>query len=177
MYILIMEEWKDIEGYEGLYQVSSQGRIKSLDRNTTNGKIRKFQTSKSGYLSVTLSKNGVVKRQSVHRLVAEAFIPNPNNLPQINHKNEDKTNNSIENLEWCDSTYNNNYGKHSSNISKARRKWVIQKDLNNEIVGIYDSPITASKVTGISYSCITGVCNGAHHTAGNYIWEYKKDAV
>lgn len=168
------EIWKDIEEYEGLYQISNLGRVRSLGRSTTKGKIRKLQISSDGYLSVTLSKNGVVKRYAVHRLVAEAFIPNPHNFSQINHRSEVKTENSVENLEWCDATYNNNYGKHRSNISKARRKWVIQKNLNNQIVGIYDSPITAAKMTGIYYSCIVGACNGRHHTAGNYIWEYEK---
>lgn len=177
LYIIGMEEWRDIKGYEGLYQISNYGRVKSLGRNTTKGKIRKLQVSGNGYLSVTLSKNGVVKRYAVHRLVAESFIPNPHNLPQINHRNEVTTDNFVENLEWCDATYNNNYGKHRSSISKARRKWVIQKDLNNNIVGIYDSPITAAKMTDTCYSSIVGVCNGRHHTAGNYIWKYEKDAV
>ena len=166
--------WKKIEGYSR-YSVNEVGDV----RNDRTGRILRWgQDKRWGYYNVCLyDDSGKRRGKWIHRLVAEAFIPNPNNLPQINHKDENKANNSVENLEWCDSTYNNNYGKHSSNISKTRRKWVIQKDLNNEILGIYDSPITASKVTGISYSSIVGVCNGAHHTAGNYIWEYKKDAV
>ena len=183
------EMWKDIKGYEGFYQVSNTGKILSLDRNTTNGKIRKLQTSNNGYLSVTLCKNGIITRKSIHRLVAETFLPNPYCLPQINHKDEDKTNNLVcinddgsvdlekSNLEWCTQLYNNRYGNHSLNISKSRRKAVIQFDINGNEIKSFDSPITASNETNIPYSSIVGNCNGSQHTAGGYIWKYKKDAV
>ena len=107
----IIEGWKDIEGYEGLYQVSNLGRVKSLgnDKNKKE-KIRKVRKNNFGYLHLTLHKNRIAKDYLIHRLVATAWIPNPNNLPEINHKDECKTNNTVENLEWCDATYNNNYG-------------------------------------------------------------------
>lgn len=168
-----MEEiWKDIEGYEGLYQVSNLGRVRSLKRNTTNGIIRKQFKNNEGYMTVTLSKNGIIRRVAIHRLVAKAFIPNPHNLPQVNHRDENPEMNCVENLEWCDSTYNNNYGSHRSKVSKSRRKMVCQYDLDSNLIKVYDSPLTASKETNICYSSITGACNGRPHTAGGYIWKY-----
>lgn len=146
------EIWKDIKNYEGYYQVSNLGRIKSVDRyiNQYNGynystriykgKILKFSIGTRGYLKVVLQKERKVKTYNVHRLVAEAFIPNPNNLPQVNHIDENKLNNNINNLEWCSSKYNINFGnrnikvsnklkgvpksaKHRENISIARKKY------------------------------------------------------
>lgn len=101
-----MEIWKDIEGYEGLYQVSNYGDVLSLYNNITLRQRRNYKN----YLFVKLYKNSVSKQFAVHRLVAQAFIPNPNNLPQVNHKNEIKDDNRPVNLEWCDAKYNINYG-------------------------------------------------------------------
>ena len=128
-----MEEvWKDIEGYEGYYQVSSIGRVRSVDRyvnhggksgkglSLKNGRILKPTLSGKGYPSVMLSKNSKPKRMLVHRLVAEAFIPNPYNYDEINHKSEVKTENFVENLEWCDRKYNNNYGNRCEKYIKTR---------------------------------------------------------
>ena len=100
------EIWKDIKGYEGLYQVSNLGNIKSIRTN----KNLLFEENYKGYLRVSLCKNGKHKHYKVHRLVGIAFIPNEYNLPQINHKDENKHNNAIDNLEWCDNWYNNHYG-------------------------------------------------------------------
>lgn len=99
-----MEEiWKDIEGYEGKYQVSNTGEVKSLNyRGSGKTKLLRQTADKDGYKCVIFCKNGKVKGYKVHRLVAIAFIPNPNSLPIINHKDEDKTNNCVDNLEWCD---------------------------------------------------------------------------
>ena len=102
------EIWKDIKGFEGHYQVSNFGRVKSIKFGKE--RILRPGKNKKGYLRVGISKNGESKTYSVHRLVAQAFIPNLNNLPQINHKNEDKTDNRVENLEFCDAKYNNTYG-------------------------------------------------------------------
>ena len=112
-----MEEWRAVPGYEGLYEVSSYGRVKSIDRYVKSksyrlhkGKVLSPGKDRNGYLFVVLSYNGKHKGITVHRLVAESFIPNPDNLPQVNHKDEDKTNNNVDNLEWCDAKYNSNYG-------------------------------------------------------------------
>lgn len=109
----MMEEWRAVPGYEGLYEVSNTGNVKSLIKNN----IIKSFINKKGYRLVSLSKNGIIKKFSVHRLAAQAFIPNPDNLPMVNHKDEDKTNNSVDNLEWCDAKYNNNYG--TANIRRS----------------------------------------------------------
>lgn len=113
------EEWRSIEGYEGLYEVSSYGRVKSVDRYVKysdgriylhKGKILSPVKHKKGYLKVVLNCNGKCKTINIHRLVAQAFIENSDNFPQVNHKDEDKSNNRVDNLEWCDSKYNLNYG-------------------------------------------------------------------
>ena len=113
------EIWRDIKDYEGFYQVSNLGRIKSLDRVVINvngkkslykGKVLSIHYDKNGYVKVCLNKNNKRRKFSVHRLVAEAFIPNPNNYPEVNHIDEVKTNNKVSNLEWCTSEYNKSYG-------------------------------------------------------------------
>ena len=109
------EIWRPIEGYEGLYEVSSYGRVRSLDRYDNMNHFRKGKVlspikEPTGYLRCNLYLNKNVKTVLIHRLVAQAFIPNPDNLPQVNHRDEVKTNNRVDNLEWCDSKYNNNYG-------------------------------------------------------------------
>lgn len=122
----MQEIWKDIEGYEGLYQVSNLGRVKSLDKYINSGiknnsyvkrkeKILKLKFNQ-GYYEVTLTHNHKRRFCKVHRLVAQAFIPNPNNFPQVNHKDENKLNNCVENIEWCDAKYNCNYGTRNSKI-------------------------------------------------------------
>lgn len=119
-----MEEWKDIKGYEGKYQVSSCGRVKSLSNNKTRKeRILKPNIDNKGYKTVCLCMNGNVKRFLIHRLVAIAFIPNPNNCPIINHMDENSKNNHVSNLEWCTYKYNNNYGtkpKRMSEIMKVK---------------------------------------------------------
>ena len=122
---ILIEEWRDIEGYEGLYQVSNLGRVKSLARvvirsdgkpNTVNEKILKYGMNR-GYCAVVLCKDGKKKMYKVHRLVAMAFLRNPHNLPEVNHKDEDKKNNCVDNLEWCTSLYNINYGSHNERVT------------------------------------------------------------
>lgn len=109
------EIWRPVVGYEGLYEVSSYGRVRSLDRYDSmnrflRGRILRLFTDGLGYLSAHLSSNGKVKSFLVHRLVAQAFIPNPDNLPQVNHIDENPSNDNVDNLEWCDGKYNVNYG-------------------------------------------------------------------
>ena len=102
----MMEEWKEIPGYEGLYEVSNMGNVRNVRRNT----LLRLSKDCYGYTQVSLYKNSIRTGLRVHRLVAQAFLSNPDNLPQVNHKDEDKSNNRVDNLEWCDSKYNLNYG-------------------------------------------------------------------
>lgn len=188
-----MEEiWKDIKGYEGIYQVSNFGRVRSLDRTVADkrgrtlkikGKILSPSVSpKGGYLGIALCKNGKSHSMKVHRLVAEAFIPNDNNLPCINHKDEDTSNNKASNLEWCTWKYNDNYGKHSERISKSHSKRVAQYTLEGELVAVYDNAFYASRAVGVGdsqiRSCAAGKTRKGKHglqtfkTAGGYKWKY-----
>ena len=129
----MVEEWKDIKGYEGLYQVSNKGNVRTLEHTAVNrrgvtyfvkGRQLKLHTYPNGYKDVMLQHKGSSKRFLVHKLVAEAFIPNPNNLPEINHKDETKDNNCADNLEWCTRKYNCNYG---SCIEKQRQSKIGKK--------------------------------------------------
>ena len=116
------EAWKDIDGYEGLYQVSNLGAVRAVERvvrygRKLNGKgISRFLT-KDGYLAVHLSRDGNARQHRIHRLVATAFLENPENMPQINHIDEDRTNNRVDNLEWCSVKYNINYGERNKRVS------------------------------------------------------------
>lgn len=196
------EIWKDIIGYEGLYQVSNLGRVKSLERYSSCGrklkeKILKQGINNDGYCYVNLYKEGVVKTFKTHRLVCQAFIPNPQNYPCVNHKDENPSNNTIENLEWCSYTYNINYGlrneraskaiskalkgrvfsqDHKYKLSKVQRKPVAQYNKNGELVGLYTSVKQASELLNIQKDCITRCCNGKHKSAGNYMFRYIKKA-
>ena len=143
----MQEVWKDVVGYEGLYQVSSMGRIKRLHYEYVDtwgtGRHRVFpekfvslQISTSGYYVVDLYKDCKRKRYYVHRLMAQSFIPNPNNLPCINHKDEIRTNNTVENSEWCDWQYNNSYGTNRERMVKTRRKnnsYVVSEETRRKI--------------------------------------------
>ena len=135
----MQEIWKDIDGFGGCYQVSNLGRVKSLDRNVKGnksnyiriGKILSPKTHRNGYLCVVLCKDRIGKMYYIHRLVAQAFIPNPDRLPQVNHKDENKTNNNVENLEWCSAEYNTNYG-----TANDRRCESLKKRNNNYNISI-----------------------------------------
>lgn len=178
-----MEEeiWKDIQGYEGEYQVSTFGNVRSLDRiseyvdgrvYTYDGKLlKKRYSSKLGYEIVTISKNSKIKHLYVHRLVAEAFIDNPMNYKFINHKDENKRNNHISNLEWCTPKYNMVY----SDIFKKSRKKVIQYTRNNDYICTFDSIAEAEKATGIQNQNISKCCKGKRKTAGGYKWRYDNE--
>jgi len=181
------EKWVDISGFEGFYQVSNLGRVRSCDRylRAAHGgkQIKKGQLivpaiRPNGYLAVGLNRNGIHKSAYVHRLVAFAFIANPNGYNEINHKDEDKSNNRADNLEWCSHYYNINYGTTRARISKSHLEGgygaipVVQK-LNGQVVAVYKSATDASKVTGICSSAIRKCCLGRprFNTAGGYTWE------
>lgn len=159
-----MEIWKDtIEDAEH-YEVSSFGII----RNKKTGKILKCNQKKNGYLQVTLAY-GKHKDLSIHRIVAKAFIPNPNNYKYVNHKDENKHNNNVENLEWCTMKYNNNYGVGCL----ARNSKVYQINRNTgKIIKEWKSMKDASENLGICYQTISACCRNKKGTAGGYFWEY-----
>ncbi|MBQ5900688.1 MAG: HNH endonuclease [Clostridia bacterium] len=171
-----MEQWKNIKGYEGFYQVSDLGRVKSLKY----GKERVLVGIKDthGYLMVRLCKDSKAKTCKVHRLVADAFIPNPNNLPQVNHKDENKGNNVVTNLEWCDAGYNTNYGTRNERSAKARTnhpnksKPVYQYTMDGTLIKSYPSTMEVERQTGYGNSKISECCLGKHKQAYGFIWSY-----
>lgn len=193
------EVWKDIKGYEGLYQVSSLGRVRSLDRSffnkdisntpylrgqvgrVINGVIRVPTKKNNGYLQLSLWKDDKQRTFTIHRLVAEAFLPNPKNLPYVNHKNEVKDDNRVENLEWCTHLYNCHYGDFANKVSKglrnlpSRSKPVIQLSLDGKFLAIYPSANEAERKTSISQASISRCCNKEFKTAGKFKWVYEKE--
>lgn len=166
-----MEIWKDIENYEGLYQVSNFGRVKSLKNGrwgTGKERILKATDDGWGYLQINLCKNRKRENFKVHRLVAESFIENPNNLPEVNHIDENKTNNRVENLEWCTNAYNINYGTRNQRIAKALSKRVLCVDTGD----IFPSTHEVQRKFGYSIGNISNCCNGKRKTAYGYTWRY-----
>lgn len=165
-----MEEiFKDIKDYEGLYQVSDHGRVRSLNYNhTEETRVLKHQLDKDGYECLKLSKNGKHKTCKVHRLVAEAFIPNPDGLPQVNHIDEDKTNNCVWNLEWCDCNYNINYG---TGVERRSRR-VYQYTKSGSFIRSYASTREAERQTGIANPHISACCNGKRKSTYGYRWSF-----
>lgn len=193
------EIWKDIPGYEGLYKVSSRGRIWS----NRNSLYLKPAVDKLGYFVVILYSAGRRKTIRVHRLVALAFIPNPNSYKEVNHKDENKANNNIENLEWCTRAYNVNYGtarqRAAANISKVkaghwygtgetkrklaeaaqgntyRRKAVMMCKEDGSPIRIFASIYDAMEATGVNRANIIACCKGRLKHAGEYKWKYATD--
>ena len=165
------EIWKDIEGYEGRYQVSNLGNVKSLNyKHTGKEKLLKkcFLGKDKRYLVVTLYNETKRKNFKIHRLVANAFIPNPEGLPQVNHKDENPENNVWTNLEWCDQKYNNSYGTHNERSAISRGKAVRCIETGEE----HPSVSHAARATGICRTTIGFCCNGKLKTAGGYHWEF-----
>ena len=165
-----MEHWKAIDGYEGHYEVSDQGRVKSL----LYGKERILKPQNNrGYLQVSLCKEGHIKRPLVHRIVAEAFIPNPQGLETINHKDEDKTNNVASNLEWMSVKDNNNYGTRNKRVAESLSKQVQMFDKKTgELLATFPSTQEAERITGIFHQSIAPCCNGKRKSAGGFVWKY-----
>lgn len=182
------EEWRPVKGYEGKYEVSSFGRVKSIDRtikqsdNSTRffeGKILKQRPNKYGYPTVKLSgpvdKNITKRLFLVHRLVMDAFVPNPDNLPMVNHRNEVKTSNYPDNMEWCDAKYNANWGTGISRRAQSQRSEVLQiNPKNGEIVNRYEG-VNSVKSDGFNPPSIVRCCNLKYNTHKGWFWRYAED--
>lgn len=166
------ENWREIKGYEGLYEVSNWGRVRSLGMWTNIrgggkrwlvGRMLRPVKHNGGYLLVNLYKDGVHKLCLVHRLVAEAFISNPNTLPEVNHKDEVKTNNRVENLEWCDGKYNTTY-----TIGKT----VYMYTIDDKLCGMWSSTRECER-NGFKSNRISECCNGKLKTHKGFKWSYE----
>ena len=192
-----MEAWRDIYGYEGLYQVSNLGRVRSIDRSVTHGnhvkhlkgRILTMRLAGHGYYVVQLSKDGIVKAFNVHRLVAEAFLFKPDKYAQVNHKDECKTNNTVwvnpdgnidesrSNLEWCTSNYNLNYGTHNRRLSEHKKgkntKPILQLTTDDVVVKEWASITEAAKSNNLYSQNISAVLHGRQSTCGGFKWQYK----
>ena len=170
-------DFKEIEGYSDYY-ITTDGRVWGKRKNG-------FLTPSivAGYPRISLCKNGLVRNYHLHRLVAQAFIPNPENLPVVNHKDENKLNPDVKNLEWCSVQKNNRYGTRTARqiIAQTNRKdvskAVIQLDKNNNVIAIFPSSKEAWRKTGIHHGHIREVCNhkARYETAGGYKWQWAKE--
>ena len=178
------ETWKDIAGFEGLYMISNKGNVYSVERKDAGGVNRGGRTlesryDKDDYLIVDLCKNGKSKTKKVHRLVAGAFLPNPNGLPQVNHRDEVKDNNNVENLEWCDSKYNNNHGTRNKRSAQTRSKKVRATNIKTNEVVKFNSTHDAGR-KGYDQSSVAKACKGVFYTSGHayrgYVWHYYEEA-
>ena len=164
------EIWKDIKDYEGHYQVSNLSRVKSIKFGKE--RILKPVTDRHGYLIVGLWKNNKQKTYKVHRLVAEAFIDNTDNLPQVNHKDENPLNNNVNNLEWCNSKYNCNFGTRIERITKRRSKTVLQYDLEGNFIREWKSTAECGR-NGFNQAHVAACCQGKLKKHKDSIWRYK----
>lgn len=189
--LLPKQIWKEIPNYEGKYQVSNTGRVRSLNYNRTGKtKVMKQGKDKDGYKNIILHKNGKYKIYYIHRLVALAFIPNPDNLPQVNHKDEDKTNNTVWNLEWCTPEYNTNYGTRNKRTSEANKgkskgkgknnpkaKPVLMFTLDGKFIRMFNCVVDANEYLGKDrHSTNISMCaTNKSKTAWGYIWKYEED--
>ena len=156
--IYMKEQWKDIADFDN-YEVSDLGRV----RNKKTKRILRLVKDSGGYVQVNLYNDGERKSIKIHRLVASTFIPNPLNLPQINHIDENKTNNNVENLEWCSAQYNIDY---------SQSKPVNQYSLDGIYIATYKSIKEASRTTGTDQTGIVDCCKGRLKTSGGFIWKY-----
>ena len=169
------EIWKPIDGFDG-YEISNLGRVKSYKIDKENGIIMKPYKTTKGYLQIDISLDGRKRKNrkhlAVHRLVALAFIPNPDNLPEVNHKDENKENNCVDNLEWCTTKYNCNYGNHCENVAQAIRKdiYSIDKQGNKEYFHGVRQAGRILKGTGTAYLHISDVLRGKRKTAFGRQW-------
>lgn len=179
------EQWKDIQDYEGLYQVSNYGRVKSLRRNIILKEMKSKESSYRYFLS--LAKNGVIKQVKCHRLVAKAFVPNPNQLPEVNHKNpvtSDMCDNRSSNLEWvthqenmlwrvkCGNQPKNTFIKNGQSVCNKK---VVQLTKDDKFIQVFPSLRIAMKETGLDETCISKVCHKKIKTVGNYKFMFEEE--
>lgn len=171
------EVWKDIEGFEGLYQVSNYGRIKSLHARKGTGKLIMKPKNSRGYQVIKLAGRNGKKFFSIHRLVAKTFMPNPHNLPCVNHKNENKADNRVENLEWCSVRYNNMFGTRTKRVKEKVAKPILQYDLNGNFIKRHESICDAGKELNISIGNISQCLHKRYKQANGYVFMYESEVV
>ena len=176
-----MEIWKTIDGTDNKYAVSNLGNVKRLEHYTIVGpnkihyeeRILKQYTSKDGYRVVHISINGKRYVKKVHRLVAQYFLDNPNDHPQVNHIDENRQNNSVENLEWCTAKQNSNHGSRNEKLRKCSGLKIAQYSLSGELIKIWDSMSQASASFGCTTTCcIRRVCKGDRKSYKGFVWKY-----
>lgn len=165
-YVRMNEIWRSVKDYEGLYEVSNWGRV----RNILTHRMLKFEIN-AGYYRLVLVKNKIKTHKLVHRLVAQAFIPNPLNLPQVNHIDENKLNNCVENLEWCTAKYNNVYRGRIERMVKTKSKTVYMLTLNGGLCGMWPSTQECTR-NGFSGGDIIECCNGKRNQHKGFKWSY-----
>lgn len=187
MKLLPYEIWRDIPGFEGEYQVSTMGNVRTIEHLVpwrgrlyhVKSKLIKKQIGTKGYIIVRVHKNGVGKTLKVHKLIKNTFHgPNPKDKPEINHIDENKDNNSISNLEFCDSDYNNNYGTRNERIKETLRKQlkpINQYDINHNFIKRWESSIDIQETLGIKSHLITRCCRGVGKTVHGFVWKYVDD--
>ena len=184
------EIWRDVVGFEGFYKVSNKGNVYSVERRSLQGikigeRMLKPLRDKYGYLTVGLYKNGKMQRKFIHRLVTEAFIPNPNGFPEVNHKDEVKDNNNVNNLEWCDTRYNLNYGTARKRAAKKTSKKVKAVNVETGEVLTFSSTVEAER-KGYHQGTISASCRGVYknskgkligdgHTYRGHRWSYTEE--
>ena len=180
------EEWRPVKGYEDIFEVSNLGRIRSVERVVKAGKygtkfvksrILKLEMNKKGYLMTRATRKYGCKRLVVHRFVAEAFIPNPNNYPIVNHKDERKDNNVVTNLEWCTHSYNTLYGTCQQRRAIHRQRTVEMIDMKtHEVIKVFSSMKRAEEETHTPAKQISHVCRGYDKSARGYFWRYANES-
>ena len=179
--------WKEIKGYEGRYLISSSGDVISLKYGNSNkAKMLTWKVNNKGYAWVELRKNGIKEHKLIHRLVAEAFMSKPDGLDLINHKDENPLNNDVDNLEWCNASYNARYslerhperrsnGKNGCRYGRNMTLAVLQLDKDGNIIKVWENARTVFLETGMSDWGIAEVCRGNRHTAYGYLWRYANE--
>ena len=171
----IMEEWIRIKNYPHYY-ISNLARVKSFKKwRGTTSRIMKPGGSSSGYLSVVISNSNGHRTHNIHRLLAEAFISNPENKPMINHKNGIKTDNRIDNLEWCTRSENQIHAFRTGLVKPPGETPVLQFSMSGEFIAEYKSQMEAARQTGVSQGNIWSVCNGRYKKTNGFIWKYRNE--